>query len=40
MGVRIGDAFTGGDKSGGKQSGASAASQLVEMALDRYDFGV
>ena len=38
MGVPIDADFTGGDeKPGGRPS---AASQLVEMALDRYHFGV
>ncbi|HEY6684707.1 MAG TPA: hypothetical protein VI094_00715 [Propionibacteriaceae bacterium] len=38
MGVKIGDDFTGG---GEKPSGhPSAASQLVELALQRYQFGV
>jgi hypothetical protein len=39
MGVKIDDDFTGGDeKSAGRPP--SAASQLVELALDRYHFGV
>jgi hypothetical protein len=39
MGVKIDDDFTGGDeKSAGRPH--SAASQLVELALDRYHFGV
>src|SRR5829696_5489158 len=38
MGVRIDDDFTGGSDE--KRSAKSAASQLVDLALERYRFGV